>query len=334
MVDVTTVPSLPLNDEWPETIPALQNGWRPTGGPVNPAADEGLLNWPLLHLGHRTEWLYNRHMEQQPSTEEVVVTVGDGGDYATINQALFSLAKKKLGLAQTTAKVQLLSGFVMSEQVIISAVNLGWITIEAADATVAIQRSAITEPLGVNFPAFGALNGAFLPRIGVRFVMDASGSAAKRCGICIAVGATCYVLPDCGVLNAGEVGALVHSATLFAQEADFSGAGEYGIYALRGGVVEFYQGKAMNTGHVGIQTVNGAWIAAVGADVSGCAAIGAGATGLGGIDISGGNARIRAGRDEGRDLWVLQGGTIVAISTIGGSGIAPNTLTVNGIVYK
>lgn len=44
-------------EEWKATIPALQDGWPPNGGPVDPANNGGLLNWPLLHLASRTLWL-------------------------------------------------------------------------------------------------------------------------------------------------------------------------------------------------------------------------------------------------------------------------------------
>ncbi|MBN2740055.1 MAG: hypothetical protein JXR35_04040 [Rhodobacteraceae bacterium] len=49
----------PLDEvnEWVPNIVALQDGWPPNGGAVDPANNSGLLNWPLLQLASRTLWL-------------------------------------------------------------------------------------------------------------------------------------------------------------------------------------------------------------------------------------------------------------------------------------
>jgi len=44
-------------EEWVANIVALQDGWPPNGGAVDPANNGGLLNWPLLQLASRTLWL-------------------------------------------------------------------------------------------------------------------------------------------------------------------------------------------------------------------------------------------------------------------------------------
>ena len=58
MVDLLNVNALPEAGDWPETVPQLENGWYPTGGVVDPANDEGLLNWPNRELARRS--LHNR----------------------------------------------------------------------------------------------------------------------------------------------------------------------------------------------------------------------------------------------------------------------------------
>lgn len=44
-------------EEWVANVVALQDGWPPNGGTVDPANNGGLLNWPLLQLASRTLWL-------------------------------------------------------------------------------------------------------------------------------------------------------------------------------------------------------------------------------------------------------------------------------------
>ncbi len=60
MVDLLNVNALPEAGDWPETVPQLENGWYPTGGVVDPANDEGLLNWPNRELAIRTRILRDR----------------------------------------------------------------------------------------------------------------------------------------------------------------------------------------------------------------------------------------------------------------------------------
>jgi hypothetical protein len=76
----------PLDEvvEWQATIPALQDGWPPNGGPVDPANNGGLLNWPLLHLASRTLWL--KAQAEQLATDLANIDVS-----AQINAAIDAL---------------------------------------------------------------------------------------------------------------------------------------------------------------------------------------------------------------------------------------------------
>jgi hypothetical protein len=56
MVDVPSVVSLPDTPAW-ANVPRLEDGWWPTGGVVNPAADEGIMNWQAQVLAQRTRFL-------------------------------------------------------------------------------------------------------------------------------------------------------------------------------------------------------------------------------------------------------------------------------------
>ena len=103
----------------------------------------------------------------------ITVTVGTGGDYPTINAALEYLSKLQpvYDSAGITATINLLSGFVMAEQVLVRGLDLGWITITGADAETTITNTALTTDFttadyGSNsYPAFGVSKGGVLSRI-------------------------------------------------------------------------------------------------------------------------------------------------------------------------
>jgi hypothetical protein len=57
MVNLATLNYLPETVQWEAQIPRLEDGWWPTGGAVNPAADSGLLNWQPGLLANRTAFL-------------------------------------------------------------------------------------------------------------------------------------------------------------------------------------------------------------------------------------------------------------------------------------
>lgn len=71
-------------EEWKANIPALQDGWPPNGGPVDPVNNGGLLNWPLLHLASRTLWL--KAQAEQLATDLANIDVS-----AQINAAIDAL---------------------------------------------------------------------------------------------------------------------------------------------------------------------------------------------------------------------------------------------------
>jgi hypothetical protein len=57
MVNLATLNYLPELQQWEAQIPRLEDGWWPTGGAVNPAADGGLMNWQAGLLANRTAFL-------------------------------------------------------------------------------------------------------------------------------------------------------------------------------------------------------------------------------------------------------------------------------------
>jgi hypothetical protein len=57
MVNLATLNYLPEVQQYEAQIPRLEDGWWPTGGAVNPAADGGLMNWQASLLANRTAFL-------------------------------------------------------------------------------------------------------------------------------------------------------------------------------------------------------------------------------------------------------------------------------------
>ena len=162
--------------------------------------------------------------------------------------------------------IRLLSGFVMSEQLLIASLDLSWITIIGDDAETVINRSALTTYWGQGYPAFGATNGGFLPIIGQLFNMDTSGTASDRHGILAYSNSRAIVLDGCGVKNAGTYGIFAaRSSTINANGADASGAGTHGICAYRSSTINADGADASGADTYGIYAANGSLINANGA---------------------------------------------------------------------
>ena len=207
---------------------------------------------------------------RQELTEDVLVTVGSGGDFGTINAALESIVslyypKYISGGNCPRVTINLFPGFVMSEQVLVESLDLSWITITGVDDETVINRSALTTCLGIGYPAFGAANGGFLPVIGQLFNMDTSGTASDRHGILAYSNSRAIVLNGCGVKNAGASGIFaIFGSTIDAYGANASGAGTYDIYATHSSTINANGANASGAGS-GIRVANGSLINAVGA---------------------------------------------------------------------
>jgi len=197
-----------------------------------------------------------------PRTTDITVTVGAGGDYLTINAALEDLSAKYYPAyiaGGFTATVQLLSGFVMAEQVAVKGIDLGWITITAVDPVTTIDTAGLVDdyPVGSGVKAaFSGLSGAVLPNIGVLFAMGAAG-ADDYPGILLYEHARATVLPGAGVQNAKGSGMMiVNGSSAIADNAIFSGAAGHGI-SLDNGRVQAVRVDCSHAGRNGIQAENG-----------------------------------------------------------------------------
>ena len=334
MVDVSAVTRLPETGAW-EGVPRLENGWRPTGGAVNPGADEGLLNWPTQVLAARTKILKDR-VDLLSQRADVEVTVGTGGQFATINEALSHLSERRPGYAPGgfVARVRLRPGFVMREQVSAFGANLGWIRLVATDAEVQIDRAYLTRPVGTRYPAFSAGAGGQLPSIEVLFSMMDTGPAAARDGVLVTDGGGVSIARGCGVKAAGGHGILATSgAVVSANEADFRNAAAYGA-SIQGGSRASLQGATFMGCARGVDAGNGAVVHAGAANCSGASEYGIFAQAGASVNATGANAQRSSTETGASDIAVQKGSIINAVDTAGGTSVMPNTISAAGIIFK
>lgn len=336
MVDVASAPTFPEVDEWSPGVHMLQNGWRPTGGPVNPGADQGLLNWPLQELVNRSLNLKTR-VDRLVTKAGALVTVGPGGNYTTINDALSALSEMRPAYVPGgfITELRLLNGFTMAEQVLVNAVNLGWISITSEAVQVPIDRSRLITSFNGAFPAFGASYGGFLPAIATQFLMMSTGASAGRHGIYLHSGGGARVESNgCGVRSAGGCGILLQTgSTCDANGADFRGAGEHGAHVMGGSRFAIESGNISGATLSGLTVTNGSSAHALNANCSAAGVNGLQATRGGVVNARGANAR-RGASDATSDFGAFEGGILVAVGGTGGTSQAVNTPTANGIIFK
>lgn len=191
-----------------------------------------------------------------------VVTVGTGGDFATINAALAEISdtNQRYAAGGQNVEISLLTGFVMSEQVMVKNASFANVRITSQDASVQIDRNALSvaDTIGT-FPAFCAENGA-LPEIATLFDMDLSGLSADRHGVCLINGGYIRIRADCGFINCSGTGLVVFGGSrAVTGDHDIDGVATVG-----GGGAKF-----TGCGAAGVQVRNGSVANLIGADVSG-----------------------------------------------------------------
>ena len=273
----------------------------------------------------------------------ITVNVGAGQTYTTINQALEYLSGfypmyKKSGI---TATINLKAGFVMAEQVLVSGIDLGWITIVGEDAETIITHTALTTSFnGTNYPAFGVDKSGTSPIIGQLFRFNVEKVGGNKHGLMTyGAGSSANVLEGKGFIGAGANGIFaLGGSTINAYLANFSNAGTYGIYALSGSIVNADSMNCSNAGTYGIYARFGSIVNAYLANCSNAGTYGIYAFGG---SIVNANSAIIQNQTTGSARVVVQEGSHIAarnINTTGGTvpvfSQAVNTLTANGIIYQ
>ena len=249
----------------------------------------------------------------------ITVNVGAGQTYTTINQALEYLSGlypmyKKSGV---TATINLKAGFVMAEQVLVSGIDLGWITITGEDAETIITHTALTTAFnGTHYPAFGVDKGGTSPIIGQLFRFNVEKVGGGKHGLmAFGAGSSANVLPNKGFIGAGTCGIYASEAsTINASGANCSKAGNAGIFAVYASIINADFANCSNAGVDGILAAQGSTINANSAIIQ---------------NQTTGTTRIRVtdGSHIEASLINTSGGTVTVFSQ------AINTLTGNGIIY-
>lgn len=249
--------------------------------------------------------------------ETVTITVGTGGDHATLGGALEAASRYRPLFdagAVSEVEISLLSGFVMAEQIHVVGLDLAFVTVSSEDAEVTIDRSALTNNYGLTYyPAWCGHHGAVLPVIDVLFDMDDSGDATDRAGVDLKSGSKAIFVNGSGIKNAPSRGANIHEeSTLVARGANFSHSGTYGVRVANGATAFLRDADLSNAGQRGL-AASAAVVQATGADCSEAGHYGIRATGSSIVHASGADV-------SGAGLAPLSIGTRSIVNIDGASG--------------
>lgn len=250
----------------------------------------------------------------QIRTSDLTITVGSGGDYSTINDALAfaSTLRPKYASSLNNVTINLLTGFVMAEQVLVDGLDLGWVIITGADAETVITRSALTTSIQSRYPAFAVRRGGTLPYINHLFNMDSSGTATSRDGILVyGAKSSASIASGKGVKNCGAIGLDVQNGGIADCEGGvFTGCGSEAIFCSNASVVNAQSATLTGGGVYGVLCSNG---------------------GL--LNIQSANAQM-GGSTATTDIVCQTGSTINAGSATGGVSKTVNTITAAGVIYR
>ena len=275
-------------------------------------------------------------------TTNITVTVGSGGQFSTINQALGYLSGfypmyKKSGI---TATINLKAGFVMAEQVLVSGIDLGWITITGEDSETILTHTALTTAFYGTYPAFGVDKGGTSPDIGQLFRFNVEKVGESKHGLMVyGVGSSADVLSGKGFIGAGTYGIYaLDGSSINARGANCSNAGNSGIIAVDDSSINARSANCSNARISGIYVVEGSTVNAVGANCSNAGTYGINATQ--GSTVNAATSIIQNQTTGTARIRVSDGSHIEAsgINTTGGTvtvfSQAVNTLTGEGIIYQ
>lgn len=101
---------LPEADQFDAQVPQLEDGWWPTGGPVDPATNSGIMNWQPQVPANRSRWLKNRVDPLVASNLQVAGLATGGGPVnasPTISVLVATQAQAEAGVDNATAMTPL-----------------------------------------------------------------------------------------------------------------------------------------------------------------------------------------------------------------------------------
>jgi hypothetical protein len=131
-------------------------------------------------------------------TSNITVTVGSGGDFSTINDAINYLVNNFLPPCYRTnsgtpkAKIRILSGTTITEKIIIRCIDLSWITINSEDSTVTVNLGSEGGAFIIGYDC------AKLPVIDTTFSINSTSGSTK--GILITQRSEAYISFGKGII--------------------------------------------------------------------------------------------------------------------------------------
>lgn len=290
-------------------------------------------------------------------TTDITKTVGDTGDFSNINDALSYISEFTPICTNTeiSVTIELQTGFVMEEQVFNYGLNLGWVTISAVDAEVTVTSSVLTETIDGYTPVFTAAKGGTLPKINTLFNFDTADSGTEKHGIYVTgSGSSVTIESGMGVKNAGGDNLHVtNSASADGDGADFTNAGQYGVFADRGGIIsvvgadasgaETYCYYALRASTISANLSTGSnagvhnYVALDGSTIDAGGATGTGAANSGFVSSKGSKMNCSEADGSGAGsvgFFVANGGEISANNATGTLNQTANTITSAGLIYQ
>lgn len=204
------------------------------------------------------EWVVDAGGTPRQVWSNFTLTVGSGGDFASMNEAIaFAVTNYHHTYKSTgsiTCEVQLLSGYVVTEQVIAVDTDLGWIHITAQDASVPVTRSCITNSVGVGYPpVFGAVRGA-TPTIHALFGL--SGGSANVNGLTAAYGSRATIVTNGGFTNATYGVLAIYGSSIIANGAIATRSHAYGFVAQDGSRMQAQYANASYSSNAGFTAIS------------------------------------------------------------------------------
>jgi hypothetical protein len=284
---------------------------------------------------------------------ERTVTVGPGGQFETLNEALTYCSRwtpqylfKATRLYDPVVEIVLKSGYVMAEQVFLVGQNLSYVVITAEDDEVTIRRSAVSQSFGLGsqvtwrtgvFPAFSAHLNSALPIIGCLFEFDTTGTGSGTVGVRLSGNSRGVILKNSGVKAAGWRGIDVESSEVYARGSIWDGSGWVHIPGVspsgaRGGI-RLAGSRASIRAASAQNCLYGAYVGGGVASVVDLNCSGAGVYAGEEFDFGAGNDDSESG-DEVTTAPTQGSGLVIQNAWVGGAGGYFNDCAKNGVEVR
>lgn len=308
------------------------------------------------------------------SAETYYVGVGGGeyptADYATLNEALEDLAKKRIGLPSSAERVEagdadipgayiiLLPGYAIDEPVWVKGIDLSWIRIipalqqEESGVPVNIDSDAIAEfphPSGVYGAVFSAWGGGALPKISGQYKFTYANPEDK---------------PYLAFMTLSSARGEMEGATY--DPWNVVDCNDIPFYVSNGSCLTLAAyGQILGSGYDAIVAESGSYVQAESVEIQNCVGdeiilssgnsyVNFSRGAINGYDANSGVHAVLGGRinlegalvikvfsenpdedDESiTDIVVASGGIVYATDSLAGLSQAPNTVTAGGIIFK